>query len=63
MSVLGPYAPAVDKVSNLYIRLIRVSMMKNQTLMDNKRRLASLVSDFGKENRCSAQLSLDVDPL
>ena len=63
VSVLGPYAPAVDKVSNLYIRLIRVSMMKNQTLMDNKRRLASLVSDFGKENRCSAQLSLDVDPL
>ena len=62
VSVLGPYAPAVDKVSNLYIRLIRVSMMKNQTLMDNKRRLASLVSDFGKENRCSAQLSLDVDP-
>ena len=63
VSVLGPYAPAVDKVSNLYIRLIRVSMMKNQTLMDNKRRVASLVSDFGKENRCSAQLSLDVDPL
>lgn len=63
VSVLGPYAPAVDKVSNLYIRLIRVSMMKSQTLMDNKRRLASLVSDFGKENRCSAQLSLDVDPL
>ena len=63
VSVLGPYAPAVDKVSNLYIRLIRVSIMKNQTLMDNKRRLASLVSDFGKENRCSAQLSLDVDPL
>ena len=63
VSVLGPYAPAVDKVSNLYIRLIRVSMMKNQTLMDNKRRLASLVSDFGKKNRCSAQLSLDVDPL
>ena len=63
VSVLGPYAPVVDKVSNLYIRLIRVSMMKNQTLMDNKRRLASLVSDFGKENRCSAQLSLDVDPL
>lgn len=63
VSVLGPYAPAVDKVSNLYIRLIRVSMMKNQTLMDNKRRLASLVSDFGKENRCSAQLTLDVDPL
>ena len=63
VSVLGPYAPAVDKVSNLYIRLIRVSMMKNQTLMENKRRLASLVSDFGKENRCSAQLSLDVDPL
>lgn len=63
VSVLGPYAPAVDKVSNLYIRLIRVSMMKNQTLMENKRRLASLVSDFGKENRCSTQLSLDVDPL
>lgn len=63
VSVLGPYAPAVDRISNLYIRHIRVSMMKNQDLRDNKRRLAATIAAFGKENNCSAMLSLDVDPV
>ena len=63
VSVLGPYAPAVDRVSGLYIRHLRVSMMKNQSLHGNKRRLAEIVAAFGKDNHCAGQISLDVDPV
>ena len=62
-AVIGPYAPGVDRVSDLYIRQIRVSIMKNPALKSNKSRLADIVEAYGKENSCSAQLSLDVDPV
>ena len=63
VAVIGPYAPGVDRVSDLYIRQIRVSIMKNPALKSNKSRLADIVEAYGKENSCSAQLSLDVDPV
>ena len=63
VAVIGPYAPGIDRVSDLYIRQIRVSIMKNPALKSNKSRLADIVEAYGKENSCSAQLSLDVDPV
>ena len=63
VAVIGPYAPGVDRVLDLYIRQIRVSIMKNPALKSNKSRLADIVEAYGKENSCSAQLSLDVDPV
>ena len=63
VAVIGPYAPGVDRVSDLYIRQIRVSILKNPALTSNKSRLAEIVEAYGKENSCWAKLSLDVDPV
>ncbi|MGM9738253.1 MAG: primosomal protein N' [Candidatus Cryptobacteroides sp.] len=62
VAVLGPYPPPVDKVSDLYIRHIRISIKKDSSLQEEKRRLNSLVQDFEKLHSCPGKVILDVDP-
>ncbi|MDD6252514.1 MAG: primosomal protein N' [Bacteroidales bacterium] len=62
VTVLGPYPPPVDKVSDLYIRHIRISLKKDSSLPEEKRRLNSLVLDFEKIHSCPGKVILDVDP-
>lgn len=60
--VIGPYAPAVDKVSGQNIRQIRVLLPKDRSLARNKGILAATVERFEKERKYSGHIVLDVDP-
>lgn len=60
--VIGPYAPAVDKVPGQNIRQIRVLLPKDRSLARNKGILAATVERFEKERKYSGHIVLDVDP-
>ena len=62
-AIVGPYAPAVDRIAGESIRQIRVSFPRNKALTTLKRTLAQAVSDFGKERKYTAHITLDVDPI
>ena len=61
-SVIGPYSPAVDKISGQNIRQIRVLLPKDRFLTKNKTTLATAVALFEKERKYSGHIALDVDP-
>ncbi|MBO6062534.1 MAG: primosomal protein N' [Bacteroidales bacterium] len=61
-AVIGPYAPAVDRIAGESIRQIRVMFARNKALTALKRSLAQGVSDFGKERKYAAHVAIDVDP-
>ena len=61
-NVIGPYSPAIDKISNQYIRQIRVLLPKDRSLARNKETLAAAVERFEKEKKYSGHIALDVDP-
>ena len=61
--VIGPYAPAVDRISGQNIRQIRVLLPKDRSLARNKGILAATVERFEKERRYSGHIALDVDPV
>ena len=62
-SVIGPYSPAVDKISGQNIRQIRVLLPKDRSLSRNKTTLDAAVALFEKERRYSGHIALDVDPV
>ena len=62
-NVIGPYSPAIDKISNQNIRQIRVLLPKDRSLVRNKETLAAAVERFEKEKKYSGQIALDVDPV
>ena len=62
-AVIGPYAPAVDRIAGESIRQIRVMLARNKALTALKRTLAQAVSDFGKERKYTAHVVIDVDPI
>lgn len=61
-NVIGPYSPAIDKISNQNIRQIRVLLPKGRSLARNKETLAAAVERFEKEKKYSGHIALDVDP-
>lgn len=63
VTVTGPYAPPVDRQSDMYIRHIRVSLKKDSELAENKRKLADTVWKFAGKNKCAGRIALDVDPV
>ena len=62
-NVIGPYSPAIDKISNQNIRQIRVLLPKDRPLVRNKETLAAAVERFEKEKKYSGHIALDVDPV
>ena len=62
-AVVGPYAPAVDRIAGESIRQLRVSLPRNKALTALKKVLSSAVADFGRERKYTAHIALDVDPL
>ncbi len=62
LNVIGPYSPAIDKISNQNIRQIRVLLPKDRSLARNKETLAAAVERFEKERKYSGHIALDVDP-
>ena len=61
-SVIGPYAPVVDRTGDESLRQIRVTFSRNKALPELKQRLSRAVTDFGKERKYTAHLAIDVDP-
>ena len=62
-AVIGPYAPAVDRIAGESIRQIRVMFARNKALTTLKRTLAQTVSAFGKDRKYAEHLTIDVDPV
>ena len=60
--VTGPYAPAVDRIADMYIRTIRVSLKKNRQLSSEKAALKSMVDKFEKSERYEGHITINVDP-
>ena len=60
--VTGPYSPAVDKVADQYIRIIRLSLKKDRRLIERKNELKRIVGVFEKEQRYEGHIILNVDP-
>ncbi len=60
--VTGPYAPAVDRIADMYIRTIRVSLKKNRQLSSEKAALKSIVDKFEKSERYEGHITINVDP-
>lgn len=57
-----PYQPVIDKVSDKYIKHIRIVLKRDASLADNKRKIAGLIDIFEKKHRCAGNIFLDVDP-
>lgn len=61
--IIGPYAPAVDKVAREYIRIIRILLPKDRNLRSDKKALAEVLEAFEKERKYPWHIFLDVDPV
>ncbi len=57
------YAPAVDKVRDEYVRVVRVSFPKDRLLSENKAALLQRVKAFAAERKYDSHIKLDVDPI
>ncbi|MGN0201409.1 MAG: primosomal protein N' [Candidatus Cryptobacteroides sp.] len=62
-SLVGPYSPAVDKVSGQNIRCARVLLPKDRNLAANKALILRTVNTFEKARKYAGHISLDVDPV
>ena len=61
-TVVGPYAPAVNKVADNHIRTIRICLRKDKNLPVHKDTLMNTLKAFEKENRYMGHISVNVDP-
>ena len=58
----GPYAPAVDKIADQHIRMIRINLKKDKKLSAHKGRIKDIIQQFSKEKRYDGHITIDVDP-
>lgn len=58
----GPYSPAVDKVADSFIRIIRLNLRKDRMLARTKRQIYSTVTAFEENEKYQNHLAIDVDP-
>ena len=61
-TITGPYAPAIDKVADQHIRLIRISMKKGRMLSEEKKVLIRTIQEFEKSHRYDGHITVNVDP-
>lgn len=62
VEVTTPFAPAVDKLRDEYIRIIRISLPKDRSLSSNKSVLGKLIKSFATERKYDSHITIDVDP-
>ncbi len=60
--VTGPYAPAVDKIADHYIRTIRISLKKDRNLASGKADIRNIVQTFEKQQKYDGRITINVDP-
>ncbi|MBQ4286540.1 MAG: primosomal protein N' [Bacteroidales bacterium] len=63
LQVTGPFAPAVDRISNQHIRHIRVLVPKDKSQAWNKKQLKDVLEAFEKEKNYKDHIAIDVDPV
>ena len=61
-TVTGPYPPAVSKVSDNHIRVIRVCLRKDRNLPAHKNSMIDMLRLFEKESRYNGHITVNVDP-
>ena len=60
--VTGPYAPVVDKVADMHIRSIRLSLKKDRNLASSKSAIMAAVHKFEKSQKYDGHITINVDP-
>lgn len=60
-TVVGPYAPAIDRVGGQYERLLRISLKRDKNLLTLKHLLGERVAQFESSRR--THIIIDVDPV
>ena len=63
LSVTGPFAPAVDRISNQHIRHIRILVPKDKFQAWNKKQLKDILEAFEKGKNYNGHIAIDVDPI
>ena len=61
-TVTGPFPPAVSKVSDNHIRVIRICLRKDRNLPAHKKNIMNMLRRFEKENRYNGHITINVDP-
>ena len=61
-SITGPYSPAVDKVADQHIRIVRISLKKDRNLGQHKKNLMLAIRSFEKERKYDGHITINVDP-
>jgi primosomal protein N' (replication factor Y) len=61
-TVVGPYSPAVNKVADHHVRMLRICLRKDRNLPVHKKNLMETLRVFEKENRYIGHISVNVDP-
>ena len=62
LNVTGPYTPAVSKVADQHIRMLRISLPKDRNLKARKESIKSIVAAFEKEKKYDSHITINVDP-
>ncbi len=63
VEVTPPFAPAVDRINDEYLRIIRISLPKDRNLQANKAAIAAILKNFSAERKYDAHITVDVDPV
>ena len=61
-NITGPYSPAVDKVADQHIRIVRISMKKDRNLGQHKKGLMLAIRSFEKKRKYEGYITINVDP-
>lgn len=61
-SMTGPYAPAISKVADKHIRILRICLPKDRNLPVQKKNIMDAIRSFEKDNRYTDHISVNVDP-
>lgn len=63
INAVGPYAPAVDKIADQYIRHIRIVLARDRNLASCKESIRNIVVSFETERKYTGHITIDVDPV
>ncbi len=63
VEITPPFAPAVDRINDEYLRIIRISLPKDRNLSANKSAIAAILKNFSAERKYDGHITVDVDPV
>lgn len=61
--VTGPYAPKMEKISDVHIRNIRIMLPRDRQLSMRKKDIEKAVLSFEKDRSYQGHIAIDVDPV